>query len=127
DNLFAGRSREGCIPWIGQMLRDVENRLLLIVEGTLDNECARIAQTQTLFGKLKTTSDGECGRCQYNGVNSIEQLVLEYGRHIDRRRLQHHSPGPPLDPVDERLLRALHPELQTFEIFLGPAMQWDKL
>ncbi len=101
DNLPRRRRRERRISRIGQILRHVQQRLLLIIEMARHDQRSRTPQAQPRLRKFEIPGDRQRGRRQHHRVDPIEQPFIEQLRNVNRRGLQKCSTTAPLDPVDE--------------------------
>ena len=72
DDLARGGGGEGRTARVGQILRNVEQGLLLVVEMAFDYSGAGVAQSQALLSELEAAGHRQRGGGEDRGVDRVE-------------------------------------------------------
>ena len=92
DGFFGGLLEERWAARIGEVLGDVEERLLLIVEVAGHDERARELDSEALLDEVEGALHGERGGRHYYAGDAVEELFGEERGDVDGRGLGSGSP-----------------------------------
>src|SRR5258707_1228896 len=101
------------------MIRHIEQRLLLVIEVTGDDQGARLFQPEAALRVIEAASDGEGGGSQNRGVDFVPKVLTEQAGNIDGGCLEKHTvAAAAVDPVNVGRVGAFDEEMQRLTEFL---------
>src|SRR6202162_2625333 len=123
SDFLGGGFRKCRRAWVRQVLRHIEQRLLLIFKMAGDYQRSRAPDAQPFFREFERSAHSQCRGREDHGVEGIENFFFENLGYINRRGLQKTSPAAALNPVHEAPIVAPAPEFQLKLKLKRPAVQ----
>ena len=118
---------EGGAAGIGQVLRHIQQRLLLIFEVAGHDQGARLLDAQALLDEIEAACHRQRGRGQDHRIHGIEEPLGQQRRDIDGGGLQKKAAAAALRPIHVGLVVALQHEPQGQSQFDRAALQRNDL
>src|ERR1017187_7796363 len=127
DHFLRRHLGKGGILRFRQVLRNVQQRLLLVIEVAGHHQRAGVLHAEALLREDEATRDGQRGAGEHHGVHLAEQALGNDAGHIDGGGLEKAAPATLFHPIDEILIVLLHQETQRLVEFLSAAKQRNDL
>ncbi len=100
-DLFRGLRRKPRVAHVRHLARQVEQRLLGIVELRSQRAIFGVINAQALADVIEASSNRERCGSQDDGVKLLEEVLAQNLAHVDRRGRQEYALVPPLVPIHE--------------------------
>ena len=131
-NAVGGTGAELGGAGVGQIRRDVQQRLRFIIKMRRQHRIAGVLNAKPALDVFEAAADSQCGGGEDDRVHAGEEGFAQDGRHVDRSRLQIDivtapASSPALDPEDRVGVFRFHEEAQLHPQLFRSSHEGERL